>query len=337
MIGKMHKTQWVSSKGIEKVNIAYYDARQDDYTYIYKNIPTASGETYESEWIVSQVNLGENVFRIRVEDAYNSSIFDESDNYFSVVDEITCTDTDGGKDYYKKGKATGLYGNSNQKGWIFGEDSNKTSARYDESLDYSIYYDHCFDSATSNQLNEAYCDSKGILQAYTYICPNGCKNGVCVNLLRSIGDYKVYKIIKGKRLWIPTVAAFDAQGLKWEDIQDVANATEYPRLKLAKLANRSEVYYLNENGLKRHIPSANVFNSYNYKWEDIVEISSSELSGYPDSVLIRAKYKIYKLENGKKRWIKTAEAFNRLGYDWNEVSLVNTAELVHYPTGAPIE
>ncbi len=157
------------------------------------------------------------------------------------------------------------------------------------------------------------------------------------NLLRSIGHHKVYRIINGKRLWIPTVAAFNAQGLKWNDIQNVANVTEYPRLKLAKLANKPEVYYLNENGFKRHIPTADVFNSYGNKWEDIVEVSSSELNSYPDSALIRENYKIYKLENGKKKWIKTAGAFNRLGYDWNQVSLVNQTEIDSYTSGTSIE
>ncbi|MEA3343527.1 MAG: LamG-like jellyroll fold domain-containing protein [archaeon] len=158
MIGKMHKTQWVSSKGIEKVNIAYYDARQEDYTYIYKNIPTASGATYESEWIVSQVNSGENVFRIRVEDANNPSIFDESDNYFSIVDKVTCTDTDGGKDYYTKGTATG-YENSQLV-------TSTDGCRYD-----------------SKTLAEVYCDGAN-LKVEQYICPNGCEDGACLRYAR---------------------------------------------------------------------------------------------------------------------------------------------------------
>jgi hypothetical protein len=159
--------------------------------------------------------------------------------------------------------------------------------------------------------------------------------------LRAIGHHKVYRIVNGKSLWIPTIAAFNAQGLKWTDIESVqeGEVNQYPRLKLAKLANKPEVYYLTENGLKRHIPSPEVFNSYGNKWENVVEISSSELNAYLDSVLIKAEndYKIYKLENNKKRWIKTAGAFNRLGYDWDEVSSVNDVEIDSYTSGTSIE
>jgi|GEM_PF-2074864 len=94
--------------------------------------------------------------------------------------ETTCTDSDGGKNYYVKGKGTGLYSNSKDKGWIFGENPNKASSRYDSSLDYSTYYDHCLDSETSNQLNEAYCDENGLLQSFGYNCPNGCEDGACI-------------------------------------------------------------------------------------------------------------------------------------------------------------
>ncbi|MCK4859057.1 MAG: hypothetical protein KAS87_00675 [Candidatus Omnitrophica bacterium] len=161
------------------------------------------------------------------------------------------------------------------------------------------------------------------------------------NLLRTIGHNKVYRIVNEKRLWIPTIAVFNAQGLKWNDIQNVqeTEVNQYTRLKLAKLTNKPEVYYLTENGLKRHIPTADVFNSYGNKWEDIVEISFSELNAYPDSTLIKAEnnYKIYKLENGKKKWIKTAGAFNRLGYDWNQISLINKVEINSYSSGVNIE
>jgi len=161
------------------------------------------------------------------------------------------------------------------------------------------------------------------------------------NLLRAIGHHKVYRVINGKRLWIPTIAAFNAQGLKWEDIEDVSETTvdQYPRLKLARIIGSPKIYYLTESGLKRWIPTIAVFNSYNNKWEDVVEISPTELNAYPDNDLIRLEggTKVYKLENGKKRWIKTTQAFIRLGYNWNKVAPCNQTELDYYPEEAPIE
>ena len=610
-------------------------------------------------------------------DLYTAS---DISSYFSIVSSFSdyaCTDSDGGKDYYVKGKATGLYGLSSQTGWIFGEDPNKASARSDKSLDYSIYYDHCYDSEDSNQLNEAYCDGNGRLQSYGYTCPNGCKDGACIKdeegevcgngicetgetpetcpqdcayelfpykadvptctgsdgkvssttgknsvdrfvwngcthnkyynvnsgdklilrahtdscsscvcyhpnfyiyeyenniwvkkeyfnlpdkkgitetvfytptsdkikiyapncfylnvysvgfveedssvisptkstitafptsipadgtsfstitatvkdvsdnsvsgktvtflsnrsdfgtdvnstytavsdssgeakikvssavvgtstytavvdwnkrlsslgfqgttltqkakvtftkisdclpdgtliklpgdpriyvienckkkwiktarefqqkkydwsdvketssevinayadyleatakLLRGVGHHKVYRIVNGKRLWIPTISAFNAQGLKWDEIEDASETevNQYPEAKLLQVDGDSKIYYLTESGLKRHIPSSQVFLSYGNSWNDVIKISNAELNAYSDNVLIKAEgdYKVYKLENGNKKWIKTAIAFNRLGYDWLGIGLVNGTEINSYPDGGSIE
>jgi hypothetical protein len=83
----------------------------------------------------------------------------------------------------------------------------------------------------------------------------------------------------------------------------------------------------------RHIPSPEVFNSYNdNKWEDIIEVSQTEINSYPINNLIRLEngIKVYKLENYTKRWITTAEVFNRLKYDWTEIAPANQIELDYY-------
>lgn len=97
---------------------------------------------------------------------------------------VTCTDSDGGKNYSVKGTGTGLYGFSKDKGWIWGENADKCSARYDSSLFYTIFYDCCADSATTNQLNEAYCENS-TLYATNYFCPYGCSNGTCISNITS--------------------------------------------------------------------------------------------------------------------------------------------------------
>ncbi|MFA6458668.1 MAG: S-layer homology domain-containing protein [Patescibacteria group bacterium] len=95
------------------------------------------------------------------------------------VTSTSCTDSDGGKNYFMKGKGTGIYGGGN--GVIWGEDSNKCSGRQDLSLNYGVVSDCCADSSNNNQLNEAYCDENGFLQSVGYSCPNGCKDGVCIS------------------------------------------------------------------------------------------------------------------------------------------------------------
>ena len=94
-----------------------------------------------------------------------------------------CTDSDGGKDYYTRGKTSGPdYGGV--IGIIWGEDANKCSARTDNSLGYSVHYDCCSDVTENKQLNEAYCDENGKLQAEGYQCPNGCKDGACIGQIK---------------------------------------------------------------------------------------------------------------------------------------------------------
>lgn len=160
-------------------------------------------------------------------------------------------------------------------------------------------------------------------------------------LLRAKGNYKVYRIVGGKKIWIPTAKAFESQGLKWDGIEDI-DKTElelYSRAKLLRANGDTKVYYITEGGLKRHIPTAEVFNSYGNKWADIVDVDAEIIDTYEYSTLIRAEggFKVYKIENGQKRWIKTAAAFNKLKYDWNQIGLVNETELNSYKEGVVIE
>jgi hypothetical protein len=94
---------------------------------------------------------------------------------FAKKKSSKCTDSDKGINYYKKGKAKGIYvdavGNTSGIGYIIGKGSIKTV-----SGTKTTYYDHC---ANGNQLNEGYC-SKGKLTAKGYFCPKGCKNGACI-------------------------------------------------------------------------------------------------------------------------------------------------------------
>lgn len=164
-----------------------------------------------------------------------------------------------------------------------------------------------------------------------------------VTVLRAANQEKVYKIISGKKLWIPSAEALLNQALTWESVRQVSTSEidRYSRVKLIRLLGDSRVYYLTESGLKRHIPSQEAFLAYGNKWEDVVVATvGSEISYFPDNDLIKLENgggKIYKLENGAKRWIKTSAAFNRLGFDWSKVAPVNQTEFDSYPTGTAIE
>lgn len=167
------------------------------------------------------------------------------------------------------------------------------------------------------------------------------------SLVKFLDNPRVYLILKGKKLWIPSISAFNALKLDWSKIKQVAK-TEldlYPDAKLIRAIGEPYVFIISSVGYKRHIPSESVFNSYGFKWSDIVEASLDLVKSYPDMVLaqLEGDYRVYKLEYNsqlgkvEKRWIKTSEAFERLGYDWPMISTINKTEFDFYPEGSPIE
>lgn len=98
--------------------------------------------------------------------------------YSTTSPPVFCTDSDGGLNYYVKGTGTGVYGGAVP--WYnatYGQEPNPNTP-IQTSNNYSTYIDHC--SWNSIQLNEGFCDSNGLLQAYGYQCPNGCSEGVCL-------------------------------------------------------------------------------------------------------------------------------------------------------------
>ena len=94
---------------------------------------------------------------------------------------LPCTDSDGGIDAFVKGVGKGVYaGAAYGYNVIYGQEPDPGTTK-PTTDGYSTYYDYCIWNSYWNayQLNEAYCDPSGKLQAYGYRCPNGCSNGAC--------------------------------------------------------------------------------------------------------------------------------------------------------------
>jgi hypothetical protein len=161
------------------------------------------------------------------------------------------------------------------------------------------------------------------------------------NLLRAIDQDKVYRIISGKKLWIPTETVFNTQKLDWHNVAEVEarDVAAYPRAKLIRAKNDLKVYYITESGLKKWIQNEEIFSSYSNKWEDVIEVDPDIISSLDDMSLVRVsgQSKVYKLENGKKRWIKTVEAFVRYNFDWSLIAPINQIEFNFYAEGKVIE
>lgn len=99
--------------------------------------------------------------------------------YFKVRSNITCTDSDGGENYYIKGEASSSKIINN----------NTTGA---------------IDTCSGDILYEAYCGADGTAQQITYQCPNGCNDGACIasstpeTSLLYLGKDNVYYKCQGK-------------------------------------------------------------------------------------------------------------------------------------------
>ncbi len=112
---------------------------------------------------------------------------------------------------------------------------------------------------------------------------------------------------------------------------------------LIKYADRPEIYLI-ENNQKRAFESGEIFEKLGFKWENVIEIPSSEtyvsganITGYLDGTLIKyvGQPGIYLIENNQKRAFKSAEIFESLGFKWEDVIEISIDEV--YPDGPIIE
>jgi len=161
-----------------------------------------------------------------------------------------------------------------------------------------------------------------------------------VNLFKTAGDPRVYTIQDGKKLHIPSLTAFAAQGFKWEDVAVVSDTDKdiYPEITLIKTSDSPKVFYISK-GLKRHITNPSVFEKSGYEWGNVTTVNSAEAVGFNESNLIRqiGDPKVYRIESdGTKRWIKTESVFKKLGYNWKNIMEVSSAEVGAYKTGTEI-
>lgn len=160
-------------------------------------------------------------------------------------------------------------------------------------------------------------------------------------ILKFSTNPQVYILLSNNMLkWIPNPEVFNFLGLDWKKIEQrsLSDKKLYKRASLLRARNDPKVYYITEAGKKRWIPTVEVFNSYNNRWEDILEVERIEIDSISDVQLIRKinDKKVYKLENGQKRWIETYEAFVRDGFKMEDVAPVNDLELNTWPEGERI-
>ena len=107
---------------------------------------------------------------------------------------------------------------------------------------------------------------------------------------------------------------------------------KYPDGTLIRAENDYKIYVI-QNGNKRWIRNVDIFNSYNFNWNDIKIISQKELEKLPINNLIREKndVKVYALnDNGYKRHILNPEIFDSYNLNWRDVAVITETELSIY-------
>ena len=169
--GETHRVTW-TSQGIDKVAIYVYNDTVSgsgstnylDSAMTSLSVPAAQGYfdwTIVSGWLPKTTSGNEDRYKIRIDDVNvdTTGVRDLSDNYFSIVEalaEVTCTDSDGGKDYYVKGTVT---------------DGGRSYTDYCQGAFYLKEY-FCLPTSSTG--------SGGVAEE-DVVCPNGgsCINGAC--------------------------------------------------------------------------------------------------------------------------------------------------------------
>jgi len=176
------------------------------------------------------------------------------------------------------------------------------------------------------------------------------------SLVKSAAGPKVYLVENGKiRPMEMSAAQFNKLGFNFSDVKIISQdeldvyasglAIKYaPDGQLVKKTNDSNVYY-GENGRKRLVGSASLFNFLGFVWSKIKSLASLEIDSYltaepmayPDGSLVKSSQSaIVYLINGKHlHQILSAGIFESLGLKWKNVKSIPAADISSIPIGAP--
>lgn len=126
---------------------------------------------------------------------------------------------------------------------------------------------------------------------------------------------------------------------------DISAKQSYlPRADLIK--GEGPRVYLLENGVRRWIPSPEVFESFGFKWSNIKNVSEavlqlypqgddlSKYDDYPEGALLKGSGpKVYLIELGRRRWIPSPRVFEANGFGWRYIINVDDKKLERIEDG----
>lgn len=161
------------------------------------------------------------------------------------------------------------------------------------------------------------------------------------NLIRQIGDYKVYLVVNGVKHHIPNPAIFLDYGFDWNDVKDVDKTVidKYKDTYLLKESGKDGIYYVRNDSMRKLIPTTEIFNSYSDKTEDIQIVSALEMNSYPLSNLIRLNNnpEVYLIQGNIKKYIPSVKIANKYHFNLSTVMSVNQYEFNWYKDGGVLK
>ncbi|MFA4873491.1 MAG: CARDB domain-containing protein, partial [Patescibacteria group bacterium] len=151
----------------------FIDTRENNPIPLIYPLPTNSDPMGQDEQLVMEwegyfIHSGNTIVEIKVDP---SNLINESnENNNSLTKNIyvnalsaTCTDSDGGKDYYTKGIASGWYGGVSG----FSDDYCSTGGKDSQGNPVNLTEFYCLDGSSYGAIG--------------YFCPNGCQDGACIS------------------------------------------------------------------------------------------------------------------------------------------------------------
>lgn len=158
-------------------------------------------------------------------------------------------------------------------------------------------------------------------------------------LIKASNNPKVYLVVDGIRRHIVNPEIFLDYGFKWGDIKTVSQEVinKYHPARLIRVSKQKNVYYLSGEGVKKIIPTADIFVSYNNNWEDIQVVSQKEMDFYPESNIMRYCGRLYLISGSYKKLIPTNAIFKKNKYNSALIMDANKKEFDWYKTGAAVK
>lgn len=185
-------------------------------------------------------------------------------------------------------------------------------------------------------------------------------------LIKGTGQETVYIIEDAKKRPFSSKAIFEELGYKFSNVNEIpvsdsglvdaidSYATGYPisasgihtNGALIKVGGDNTVYFL-QGGQKKAISSVSIFSSHNFDFDDVVNVSVSELNAYftgsnlkfMDSVLVKGNAAaVYAIDNNSADRIpfRSAVEFIGMGYDFSNVYSISDTELGDYSLASPL-